>query len=223
MTQSTPPGSPDRRYAVAPDDGDGRMSAPAALRNRDEIAAALAQIAPNSGRALEIAAGTGEHVIRFAASMPGLNWQPSDPADDRRASIKAWIAAEPASNIDAPIDLDACAPGWAAEHAPFDLVFFANLLHLIPVEQAETCLAEAAKATARGGILAIYGPFLRDGQTTSDGDAAFHARLSADMPGAGYKDRDWVLAQLIQAGLIPEPPRDMAANNLLLTARRAMS
>ena len=213
-----PPRGPDRGYAE--ERGDGRLSAPAALRNRDAIVAALAGVAPRSGRALELASGTGEHVVRFARAMPGLVWQPSDPAADRRASIAAWAAAEPAANLLAPLPLDACAPGWSADHGGQDLIFLANLLHLVPDAPARTCLAEIARALAPGGLAAVYGPFLRDGRTTSEGDAAFDARIRAEMPGAGYKDADLAPRLWRAAGLVPPPAMAMPANNLLLLARK---
>jgi SAM-dependent methyltransferase len=114
---------------------------------------------PASGRALEIASGTGEHVIRFAGAMPGLVWQPTDPAADRRASIRAWRAAEHVDTILDPLDLDACTPGWAAVHDPADLIFLANLLHLVTEGEARICLSEMAAALAPGGCAAVYGPF----------------------------------------------------------------
>jgi SAM-dependent methyltransferase len=200
--------------------GDGRMSAPAALRNRDAIAAELARLAPARGRALEIASGTGEHVIRFAAAMPGLDWQPTDPDPDRRASIAAWTAAAGLANIRPPLALDAARPGWAALHGPADLVLVVNLLHLLSDDEAAIVLAEMALALAPGGLLAVYGPFLRDGRATSAGDAAFDARLRAQDPAIGYKDAGATAARLVAAGLVPLGPVEMPANNLLLPFTR---
>lgn len=201
---------------------DGRISAPAALRNAAALTEALAAIAPTAGTALEIASGTGQHVIRFAPAMPGLTWQPTDPDAARRTSIAAWMTAEPSPNILPPFALDACSPGWAAQHGPFDFIFLANLLHLVPGAQAATCLTESAKALRPGGCMAVYGPFLRDGRTTSPGDAEFHARLQNENPGAGYKDVSWVLDHWAQAGLTCPPAQDMPANNLLLTGTRSL-
>lgn len=212
------PGDPSA-YASAPSYDDGRLDAPAARRNVDALTAALAGFAA-TGRALEIASGTGQHVIRFAPAMPGLIWHPTDPDPDRRASITAWTKAEPSPNIAAPMALDACAPGWAGQHAPFDLIFLANLLHLVPDAAAKACLTEMAQAAAPGGRAAVYGPFLRDGKTTSEGDAAFDARLKVENPGAGYKDVAWVMDIWRDAGLTPDAPLAMPANNLLLSATR---
>lgn len=198
---------------------DGRLNAPAALRNRDALTRALEGVAadlPAGARALEIASGTGQHVIRFAPAMPDILWQPSDPDPDRRASIRAWAQADPSPNIAPPISLDACTAGWAAEHADYDLVFLANLLHLVNEPAARACLTEIAKALRPGGRAAVYGPFLRDGQTTSEGDAAFDASLRAGGQGAGYKDVEWACDIWRDAGLQVAPPTAMPANNLLL-------
>lgn len=207
----------DQPPDYTPDYTDGRLNAPAALRNRDALTAALTQIAP-TGTALEIASGTGQHVIRFAPAMPHLTWQPTDPDPARRASITAWTNAQPSPNILPPTALDACAPGWAAQHVPYDLIFLANLLHLVPEAEATHCLQEIAKALAPGGRAIVYGPFLRDGKATSQGDAEFDARIKIENPGAGYKDVAWVLDLWTKAGLTPAKPQDMPANNLLLSA-----
>lgn len=215
------PGEPSA-YASAPAYDDGRLDAPSAVRNRDAVTAALTALAPQetTGTALEIASGTGQHVIHFAATMPDLIWQPTDLDADRRVSITAWTKATPSPNLLPPIALDACAPGWAEQHAAFDLIFFANLLHLVPTQAAQTCLDEVAKALKPGGRAVVYGPFLRDGKATSQGDAEFDARIKIENPGAGYKDVAWVLDQWTKAGLTPATPQDMPANNLLLSATR---
>ena len=57
---------------------DARQYAPATVRNREAILAVLQRVLPREGRVLELAAGSGEHAVFFAAAMPGLSWQPSD-------------------------------------------------------------------------------------------------------------------------------------------------
>ncbi len=43
------------------------LSAPAVARNRDPILAVLRRVLPSRGMVLEIASGTGEHAVHFAA------------------------------------------------------------------------------------------------------------------------------------------------------------
>ena len=43
-----------------------KLNAPSAARNVDALCQLLAQVAPPSGNALELASGTGQHIVRFA-------------------------------------------------------------------------------------------------------------------------------------------------------------
>jgi hypothetical protein len=195
---------------------DRRMSAPSALRNRQPILEVLRAHAPTAGRALELAAGTGEHAVAFAAAFPGLDWQPTDLDPERLASIEAWRLAEGTENLRPPVALNAADPDWPDRHGPADMILLVNLLHLISDSEAEAVLTGIAWALAPGGTAFLYGPFLRDGTTTSEGDARFHASLRAQDPAIGYKDLAWVRERL--APLVVTVT-DMPANNLMLIAR----
>ena len=61
----------------------GKRHAPATQRNRDAILAILREALPPVGLVLEVASGSGEHARYFAAALPTLEWQPSDPDPDR--------------------------------------------------------------------------------------------------------------------------------------------
>jgi len=199
---------------------DGARTAPSALRNLPFILAQLAQHAPPAGPALELASGTGQQIAAFAAAHPGLDWQPTDVNPDNLTSITAWrtraMARSGCANLAAPMLLDAGQPGWGVGRN-LSLVLAVNLLHLIPEAHAATLLAEASTALAPGGVVMIYGPFLRHGQATSDGDAAFDASLRAQNPLIGYKDRDWATGNLRAAGLLVHVEA-LPANNLMLIA-----
>ena len=103
------------------------LHSPAAERNKDPILEILRATLPASGLVLEIASGTGQHVTFFAAALPHVHWQPSDPDPDARASISARIAAEGLANVAAPLDLDLL-ESWPAMEV--DAVITANLLHI---------------------------------------------------------------------------------------------
>ena len=81
---------------------DHRQHAAATLRNRDFILDVLREVLPMRGVILEIASGSGEHVVHFARNLPSLAFQPSDPDPDALRSIAAWTKA-----VRAPIVLDA--------------------------------------------------------------------------------------------------------------------
>lgn len=192
---------------------------PSAMRNLAPILAQMDAHAPKTGRALEIASGTGQQVVRFAGIRPYLDWQPSDLSEANRASAAAWRAASGAPNIREPIALDAGRAGWGADLGPFDLIVSVNLLHLVPDETAAIMLDEIPRALAPGGVALLYGPFLRGGEPTSAGDRRFHESLRAQDARLGYKDADWVLRQLTEGGLAVKSPIAMPANNLMFVCK----
>ncbi len=203
--------------SVASEMGDGRLFAPAAARNAYAIADVLCRHLPPEGRALEIASGTGQHVTHLAAALPGWQWHPSEIDADRRASIDAHTTE--VTNVSLATQLDATAPGWGAVHPGQDLILVVNLLHLISAPEVQTLLGEARAVLAPGGTLAIYGPFLRDGIATSDGDARFHASLRASDPEIGYKDAGDIERSLAALNLSVIAIEVMPANNLFFLAR----
>jgi tRNA G46 methylase TrmB len=84
-----------------------RQYAPATLRNRDFILDVLCDVLPRTGVILEVASGSGEHIVHFARHFPALVFQPSDPEPDALLSIAAWVKATGVTNVRAPIALDA--------------------------------------------------------------------------------------------------------------------
>jgi len=200
--------------------GDAKLNAPSAERNAAAIREVLLAFAPQTGKALEIASGTGQHVVKFARALPDLIWQPSDIDTARRASIDAWAAEAGLDNILTARHLDAATPGWA-NTAEFDLILVVNLLHLISEIEARTVIQEASSALVPNGRLFLYGPFLRSGETTSEGDARFHTSLREQDPAIGYKGDLDVIDWLHSAGLELIKVIEMPANNLCLIASRA--
>jgi SAM-dependent methyltransferase len=191
---------------------DTRKYAPAAQRNRAPILDALRGRLPETGTVLEIASGTGEHVVHFARALPRLTFRPSDPDPENRASIAAWIAAENLANVKAPIDLDACAPKWPVATA--DAILCANMIHIAPWRAAEGLIAGAARTLFPGGILHLYGPFMREGRHTAPSNADFDAALKARDPEWGVRDIDAVAALARRAGFGAPDIVVQPANNL---------
>src|SRR6478609_9080023 len=96
---------------------DYRQYAPATVRNRDFILDVLRDVLPMTGIILEVASGSGEHVVHFARSLPHLVFQPSDPDRDARLSVAAWVKATGVTNARAPIALDALHSVWPTASA----------------------------------------------------------------------------------------------------------
>lgn len=206
--------------SIAIPDKNGKLHAPSAVRNVDSIVQAIGGFAPASGKALEIASGTGEHVVRFAAAFPNISWQPTDIAAERLDSIAAWSADADLSNIRRPRLLDACVAGWATDWAGQDLIILSNLLHLISEGEARTVISQSARVLANGGVMLIYGPFLRGTDFASESDRSFHQSLRSSDAEIGYKSFQSIQSTLSGAGLEPSDPIEMPANNLFLAARK---
>ena len=201
------------------DGGDGaRRHAPATLRNRDAIAAVLADWLPPAGAVLEVASGSGEHVVHFAAAFPLLDWQPSDPDADALSSIAAWSADERVPNLAPPLMLDAAAADWPLASA--DAVLCINMVHISPWAATLGLLAGAARILPKGAPLILYGPYLETEVETADSNRAFDAGLRARNPEWGLRDRHQVAAAAADAGLAFAERRAMPANNLMLLFRR---
>lgn len=215
MTVRTPPGT----ASVAESTAGGKLFAPASERNVTAITDLLREVAPETGEALELASGTGQHIAAFAAALPGLQWQPTEPDPVRRGSIEAYRVEAGLANLHSPEDLDATVPGWGAARKA-DLIVLVNLLHLISDSEAETLIREAAEALRPNGVLVVYGPFMRAGELTSEGDRTFHASLVAHDPETGYKDDFDTLDLMQSAGLSVALVVEMPANNLALVAKR---
>jgi len=198
--------------------GDGRLSAPSALRNVGPISAAMKAFLPDKGRALEIASGTGQHVVVYAQSFPEIIWQPTDIAAERLASIDAWAAADGGENLLPARRLDASGPGWHI--GDFNFVNIGNLFHLISHDAAQNVIDGASRSLVAGGVFFVYGPFRTEGEFRSAGDESFHGRIMAEDPAAGYKDVEWMKEIARSAGLIPEAQLEMPANNLCLVWRK---
>lgn len=207
--------------SVATQGQDGRLIAPAASRNADVLCNLLARFAPNSGQALELASGTGQHVAAFARHLPELHWQPSEIEPERRTSIDAYSDGLP--NVAPALDLNATSEGWHESFADQDLIVLINLLHLISWAEVQTLVAEAALALRPNGTLILYGPFMRDGHLTSEGDQRFHDALIQQDAEIGYKNDQDMIDLQFGCGLNLIETVEMPANNLAFVTRKPAS
>ncbi len=127
------------------------LTSPSFLRNRDPILAVLARVLPESGTMLEIASGSGEHAVYFAAALPSLIWQPTDLDPVALRSIAAHRAAARLPNVRPPLQLDASAASWPVEYA--DTIVAINMLHISPWRAAEGLMAGAGRVLRPGCVL----------------------------------------------------------------------
>ena len=196
---------------------DQRMFSPSVARNSTPILAVLQRVLPTRGTVLEIGCGTGEHAVWFAGAMPGITWQPSDPDDDARKSTSSWIKFTRLKNVLAPRDIDVCSGQWSVEQTGrFDAIVSINMVHIAPWEASLGLFAGAGRVLHPGGLLLLYGPFMRNGAHNAASNAAFDAALKERNSSWGVRDITDLERVGEAAGLILREPIEMPANNMLL-------
>lgn len=187
-------------------------------RNKQPIAEVLARVLPASGVLLEIASGSGQHVVHFAGRLPQLTFQPSDVDPANLSSIRAWVAEAQLSNLRAPLALDVRSGDWGV--GAVDAIFNANMIHIAPWDCALGLMQGAARHLVDGGVLVLYGPFHIGGKPTAPSNAAFDADLRRRDPRWGVRDLGEVTALAEQCGLVLEERVPMPANNQTLVFRK---
>lgn len=195
-----------------------RRQAPAAARNRQPILDILSPRLPAQGLVLEIASGSGEHIVHFAEALPDLVFQPSDPSPEARASIDDWVQALALGNVRPALALDAAGDAWPLECA--DAVLCCNMIHIAPWEAAVGLIAGAGRLLPSGGTFYLYGPYRRDGRHTAPSNEAFDLDLRRRNPAWGVRDLEAVAALAETRGFGLPEIIDMPANNLSLVFKR---
>jgi SAM-dependent methyltransferase len=197
---------------------DARLNFPAAARNRQPILEVLRQHLRAHGQVLEVASGSGEHVVHFAQACPDLTFQPSDPDPAHRASIDAWTGALGLANVRPAIPLDVTAQAWPVEAA--DAVLCSNMIHIAPWAAAVGLIRGAGRILPPGGLLYLYGPYKRGGQHTAPSNQAFDRSLRGQNPEWGVRDLEAVANLAAAQGFAAPVIIEMPANNLSLAFKK---
>jgi len=194
---------------------DARLHAPAFTRNGDPIRDALRHILPQSGLVLEIASGSGEHIVHFARAFSGLVFQPSDPDAAARASIDAWAHHAGLPNLRPALAFDAVSD-WPVTRA--DAILCINMVHIAPWEATIGLFRNAARILPPGGALVLYGPFDREGVCLAPGNVAFDADLRRRNPDWGLRRLEALTA--LATGFLGPGIVEMPVCNIIATYRR---
>ena len=201
-------------------DINGRLYSPSAYRNSSVIIELITKFIPNSGKALEIASGTGQHIIQLGSKFKDIIWQPSDLDKERIKSINYWLSDNFTKNIKPPCHLNATKEGWSRKFPNQNFILIINLLHLISLKDTKVLLNETFFALAPNGFLIIYGPFMRDGKLTSKGDIDFHTSIRKRNNTLGYKNDVSLLKLVSKLGFLNVKTIEMPANNLAFVIQK---
>jgi len=213
-----------------------RLSSPAAERNRQPILEVLRRVLAPSGRALDIASGSGQHVSWFARHLPAWDWQPTEYAAASLASIAAWsvlgdadvvespgagFVPGPLRNVRPPLQLDVTAAEWPVSGA-FDAIVCINMLHASPPATLPGLMHGAGRHLASAGVLVTYGPYIVDGEPLAPSNVEFDHWLRTERdPSWGIRRLSDVAAHARDAGLRLRERVAMPSNNLMLIFERS--
>jgi SAM-dependent methyltransferase len=212
MTGPTP-------FEIKPGLGDPRRSAPHVARNADPIAEVLAETLPPRGLVLELASGSGEHLLHFARTFPKLLFQPSDPEPAALRSIEAWRREAGLFNLLPAVALDARAAEWPVVEA--DAILCINMIHISPWNATVGLMRGAGRLLAPGAPVYLYGAYRQTGVETAPSNEAFDENLRARDPDWGLRQLDDVVAEAATHGLALDKVVSMPANNLSVILRKA--
>lgn len=205
-------------FEIGADEEEARRSAPHVARNAGPIVDVLRGLLPERGLVVEIASGTGEHIVHFAGAFPKLLFQPTDPEPAALRSIEAWRAEAGQFNLLPAVALDARAAEWPVGRA--DALLCINMIHISPWAATEGLMRGAGRLLAAGAPLYLYGAYRRAGVETAPSNEAFDASLKARNPEWGLRDLEEVVAEAERHGLRLDKVEPMPANNLSVTFRK---
>jgi cyclopropane fatty-acyl-phospholipid synthase-like methyltransferase len=194
------------------------LTSPAAERNKDPILTVLETVLPARGSVLEIASGTGQHVCFFAAELPDIRWQPTEPNAESCLAIARRVLEAGLANVEPPIELDVHARDWPVA-ANYDALVCINMVHISPWSATDALCRGAARHVVAGGHLVLYGPYLENG-TAAPSNLDFDASLKKRNPEWGLRELDDVTRVAAQHGFRREQVERMPANNLTVVFSR---
>jgi len=215
----------------------GQFFSGAAERNKAFIGEALSARLGGlgAGTVLEVGSGSGQHVVHFAARLPGLRLLPTEypghpnPAAEPQelgrilASIDGTVAESGLTNVAAAGFLDASAlASWGgAPDGSLSAVVCVNVVHISPPPVTDGLLAGASVKLQAGGFLFLYGPYARDGVIEPESNVKFDQALREKNPEFGLRDITVVRRRAAELGMqMVDELFAASSNNWLLCIRK---
>lgn len=166
---------------------------------------------------LEIGSGTGQHAEHFAARFPRIRWQCTELAESLD-DLKTRIQRIDQPDVPLPLVLDVQQRDWP--DGPYDAVFTANTLHIMPWEATLVMLDRVSEILKPDGQLIIYGPFHDNGVHTAPSNQSFDQSLRSRDPAMGVRDAVALRTEASARNLQAEADLPLPANNRILVFRK---
>ena len=180
--------------------------------NKYPILAVLKESFKGLRHILEIGSGTGQHAVFFAENLPAIQWYSSDQPQYHQG-INAWMDEANLPNLHRPISLNVDDP-WP--ECDVDGVFSANTAHIMSWNSVQNMFSGVGQMLSFPGKFVLYGPFNRNGQFTSEGNARFDVSLRLQDPLMGIRNDEDIFELAKINNLIFMDDIEMPANNRIL-------
>jgi SAM-dependent methyltransferase len=203
-----------------------KLNFPATSRNAAVILQVLQKHLP-AGDVIEIASGSGQHVVQFAKAMPDHIFWPSDPDPDHIKSINAWEDENQLQNLKTASPVDCTDSKWIKGQEVIGIpktaaaILCINMIHIAPIKAALGLFAGAKQRLKPGGILYLYGPFFGISEKEAASNITFNLDLQRRDPTWGVRQLDMVRKIAKNSGFELSNIIEMPANNhsILFTRR----
>jgi cyclopropane fatty-acyl-phospholipid synthase-like methyltransferase len=195
-----------------------KQHTPHADRSKGPLVEILRRVLPDTGIALEVGSGTGQHIVHFATAFPTLEWQPSDYDQVACASIDSYRREARMKNLREPLLLEVRQKVWG--HGHLDAVIAIHLVHVTSWSVCEGLFDGARRHLRPGGVLFMQGPFKQGGGFDSPENARLDATLRDKNRDWGLRDLEAVAALGTARGLLVEQVIDMPGGELATVFRK---
>lgn len=197
---------------------------PAANRNRQPILNILKKIISTcqTGKCLEIASGSGQHIAFFAPHFPDIEFYPSEESQFLFDSINEHVNSTGLTNVHPARYLDAAnsPESWydgQLQRESLDFIYNCNMIHLVPMSTTEGLFRGVNHYLKPHGILITYGAYADNGILTPDSNVQFNRSIQSLNPTHGIRDITLDLIPLAKNyNIVLLEKYDMPANNKLL-------
>nr|AGU12003.1 Protein of unknown function DUF938 [uncultured organism] len=191
---------------------------PASDRNKEPILKVLQEVLTlNTGRILEIGAGTGQHAVYMSPYFPQLKWTMSDRAEVVPA-LKRVVEEANLRNLTPPFKLEIGVDDVAK--FIYDIIYTANTFHIMSWKECKTLIKLAGHRLPEEGRFIVYGPFNYDQKFTSESNEAFDKSLRERDPASGIRAFEDVDRAMVKNGFALVKDYEMPANNRVLVYKR---